>query len=131
MALEDKINDEMVVDAESFLEEYFDQASELFRIFEDGSVDIKDDFEDAAWRERILIHLIGQRYAYDGGRAEAPSLPYDYFYARLEVDGSTVRAYMNDLDDDLIVEKDNETDEWKLVPDNLPKALSRIEGVEK
>lgn len=129
MELKDKINDEMVVDAESFLEEYFDQASELFRIFEDGSVDIKDEFQEAAWRERILIHLIGQRYAYEGGRAESPTLSYDYFYARLEVDDSTVRAYMNELDDDLIVEKDDEMSEWKLVPDNLPKALSRIEGL--
>lgn len=131
MGLEDKINDEMVVDAESFLEEHFDQASELFRIFEDGNVDIKDDFEDATWRERILIHLIGQMYAYEGGRAEKPTLPYDYFYARLDVDDSTVRSYMNELDDDLIVKKDDESGEWKLVPDNLPKALSRIEGLEE
>lgn len=131
MSLEDKINEEMVVAAESFLEEYFDQANKLFRIFEDGSVDIKDEFQDAPWRERVLIHLIGQRYAYEGGRAESPTLPYDYFYARLEVDDSTVRAYMNELDDDLIVEKDDESNEWKLVPDNLPKALSRIEGSEE
>ncbi len=131
MGLEEKINNEMVVDVESVLEEYFDQSSELFRIFGDGSVDIKNEFEDAPWRERVLIHLIGQRYAYEGGKAEKPTLPYNYFYARLEVDDSTVRAYMNDLDDDLIVEKNEESNEWGLVPDSLPEALSRIEGLQE
>lgn len=131
MGLEDRINDEMVVDAESFLEEYFDQANRLFRIFENGSVDINDGFKNAPWRDRILIHLIGKRYAFEGGRAEKPTLPYSYFYTRLEVDDSTVRAFMNELEDNLIVEKDEELSEWKLVADSLPKALSRIEGVEE
>jgi hypothetical protein len=131
MGLEDRIEDEMVVDTESFFEEYFDQASELFRIFENGSIDIKNEFEDAPWRERVLIHLIGQRYAYEGGKVDKPTLPYDYFYSRVEVDDSTVRACMNELDDDLIVEKDEESNEWMLIPDNLPTALSRIEGLEE
>lgn len=130
MSLEDRINDEMVVDAESFLEEYFEDVNQLFRIFENGSIDIREEFEDAPWRERILIHLIGQQYAYEGGKVDSPILPYDYFYARVDVDESTVRAYVNDLSDELIVEKDDETGEWKIVPDNLPKALSKIEGVD-
>jgi|GEM_PF-3824366 len=130
MGLKERINDEMVADTESFLEEYFDQASELFRIFENGNVVLKDEFEDAPWRERVLIHLIGQRYAYEGEKAEKPTLPYGYFYTRLEVDDSTVRAYMNELNDDLLVEKDEESNEWKIIPNNLPNALSRIEGVE-
>ena len=129
MGLEDKINEEMVVDAESVLEQYFDQANKLFRIFGDGGIDIEDEFEAASWRERVLIHLIGQRYAYEGGRVESPTLSYDYFYARLDVDDSTVREYMNNLKDDLIVKKDEETKEWKLIPDNIPEALSRIEGL--
>jgi hypothetical protein len=129
MGLKERINDEMVVDAESFLEEYFEQSNKLFRIFEDGSVAIKEEFKDASWREQILIYIIGQRYAYEGGKAEKPTLPYNYFYARLEVDDSTVRAYVNEIEDDMIVEKDEESKEWMLVPDNLPKALSRIEGL--
>lgn len=129
MSLEDKINEEMVVDTESVLEQYFDQANKLFRIFRDGSIDIEDEFEAASWRERVLIHLIGQRYAYEGNRAESPTLSYDYFYARLDVDDSTVREYMNNLKDDLIVKKDEETKEWKLIPDNIPEALSRIGGL--
>jgi hypothetical protein len=129
MGLEDKINEEMVVDTESILDQNFEKASNIFRIFGDGSIDIEDEFEDAPWRERVLIYLIGQRYAYEGSRAESPTLAYDYFYARLDVDDSTVREYMNDLKDNLIVKKDEETNEWKLIPDNIPEALSRIEGV--
>lgn len=131
MNLEERISEEMVVDAESFLEEYFEEANQLFRIFEDGSIDPRDDFNDAPWRELVLVHLIGRRYAYEGGKADTPTLPYDYFYARVDVDDSTVRAYMNELADDLIVEKDDESDEWKIVPDNLPKTLSRIEGTQE
>lgn len=130
MSLEDRINDEMVVDAESFLEEHFDEAKQLFRIFDNGAIDVRDEYDEAPWRERILIHLIGQRYAYEGGKVNSPTLPYEYFYARVDVDDSTVRKYVNELDDDLIVEKDEETGEWKIVPDNLPKALSNIEGVD-
>jgi len=131
MSLEDKINEEMVVDTESVLEQYFDQANELFRIFGDGSIDIEDEFEAASWREHVLIYLIGQRYAYEGARAESPTLSYNYFYARLDVDDSTVREYMNELKDDLIVKKEEETNEWKLIPDNIPEALSRIEGLDE
>jgi hypothetical protein len=131
MDLEDRINEEMVVDAESLLEEYFEEASQLFRIFGDGSIDTKQEFDDAPWREQVLIHLIGRRYAFEGGKADTPTLPYDYFYARVEVDNSTVRDYMNGLADDLVVTKDDESGEWMIVPDNLPEALSRIEGLEE
>ena len=129
MGLEERINDEMVVDADSVLDDNFDEAKQLFRIFENGEVDVQEEFEEAPWRERILIYLIGRRYAYEGGKVDTPGLPYEYFYARADVDKSTVRGYMNDLRDDLIVEKDEDSDEWIIIPDNLPEALSRIEGL--
>jgi DNA-binding transcriptional ArsR family regulator len=130
MGLEDRIKDEMVVDTESILEEHFDDAKRLFRILSDGSITVQDDFKDAPWKEQILIHVIGQRYAFEiEDMVETPTLPYDYFYARSDVDDSTVRSHVTSLQDDVIVKKDDENGEWKLVPDNLPKALSRIEGL--
>lgn len=128
MGLEDRINDEMVVDGESFLEEYFDDAKQLFRIFQGGSLDVREDFAEAPWKERMLIHLIGRRYAFEAGKADSPTLAYSYFYARLDVGESTIRHHMNELQKEHIVEKDEEADEWKLAPESLPKALSRIEG---
>jgi len=130
MGLEERINDEMVVDAESFLEEHFKEANRLFRIFENGNIDIQDDFEEAPWKERLLIHLIGRRYAFEGNQVDSPALPYEYFYARIDKDDSTIRSHMNDLNDDLFVEKDPESGDWQLIPDSLPKALNRIEGLE-
>lgn len=131
MGLKDKINEEMVVDAESYLDRYFDQANELFRILEDGTVDITEEFKNASWREQVLIYLIGQRYAYEGDRTEKPSLPYDYFYARFDVDESTIRAYMNELKDESIVEKSEESNDWVIIPSNLSSAFLKIEGLEE
>lgn len=129
MGLEDRIEEEMVVDTESRLEEHFEEANQLFRIFQNGSIDIEEDFEDASWRERVLIHLVGRRYAFKGNKVESPGLTYEYFYDRLDVADSTIRDHMNELASDLIVEKDKETDEWQLLPDNLAEALDRIEGL--
>ncbi len=129
MGLEERINDEMVVDAESFLEEHFEEAGRLFRIFENGNVDIKNDFVEAPWKERVLIYLIARKYAFVGNQVDSPTLPYEYFYARIDKDKSTIRRYMNELEDELVVEKDPESGEWRLISDSLPKALHRIEGL--
>jgi len=128
MGLEDRINEEIVADPESFLESHFNEAAEMFRIFQDGSIGLRADFEDAPWRERVLIHLIGRCYAFEGGKADTPTLPYDYFYSKADVDESTIRKYMNGLNDEHIVEKDSESGEWKLIGESLPKALNRIKG---
>jgi hypothetical protein len=130
MSLEDRIEDEMVVDTESILDDNFDRANELFRIFQDGSIDLTDELSDASWRDKVLAYLLGQQYAHVAGKVDSPSLPYNYFYSRFEVDDSTVRKYMGQLQDDLIVKKYGEDDEWTLVTDNLPEALNRIEGLE-
>lgn len=130
MGLKDRIEDEMIVDTESILEDNFEEANQLFRIFQDGTIDISDDYEDNTWKDRLLIHLIGRQYAFVADKVNTPSLPYDFFYARVDVDKSTVRKYMNKLADDLIVTKTEEDEEWKLVTDNLPEALDRIEAPE-
>lgn len=126
MGLKDRIEDEMIVDTESILEDNFEEANQLFRIFQDGTIDIDDEYGDRPWKEKILIHLIGRQYAFEADKVETPSLPYEFFYARVDVDKSTVRKYMNKLADELIVTKTEEDDEWKLVADNLPEALNRI-----
>lgn len=130
MGLKDRIEDEMVVDTESILEDNFEEANELFRIFQDGTIDIEDNYEDIPWRDKIIIYLIGRQYAYEAEKVETPSLPYDFFYARVDVDESTVRRYMNELADELIVTKLEENEEWKMVVDNLPEALERVEDPE-
>lgn len=126
MSLKDRIEDEMVVDTESILEDSFEEASQLFRIFKDGTIAISDEYEDNSWKDKLLIQLIGRRYAFEADKVDSPSLPYEFFYARVEVDESTVRRYMNDLVDDQIVTKTEEDDDWRLVTDNLSAALDRV-----
>ena len=130
MGLKDRIEEEMVVDTESVLEEHFDDANQLFRIFQNGTIAIEDSYKDAPWKEKILIYFVGRQYAFEGGQAENPTLPYDFFYGKFDLDNSTIRAYMNDLKDDNVVQKSEESNEWELLVDNLPEALSRIEGVD-
>lgn len=116
--------------AESILEEYFEDANRLFRIFENGVIDVRDDFEDAPWRHRILIHLIGQRYAHEAKKASSPTLPLDYLCTRVDIDESTVKSYINELDDESLIEREEQTDNWKVIPAKIPEVLSRIRGID-
>lgn len=126
----DTADTEMVSNVESQLEEYLEDASRLFRILENGTVDIRTEFEDVPWQQRILIHLIGQQYAHKAGKADFATLHSNYFYNRVDVDDSKVRAYIDELSDDGIVRRSEGTGEWKIVTDELPKALSSIEGID-
>lgn len=122
---------EITISTESLLEDYFEDASKLFRISaESGTISIRDEFEDAPWQERVLIHLVGQQYAQEVGEVNSPALRSDYFYNRLDVDESRVKEYLNDLNADRIVERNEKTGEWRITPSNIPKALSRIEGTD-
>lgn len=122
---------EMLIGTESILEEHFEDASQMFRIYENGVIDVREEFKDTPWQEQILIHLIGQRYAYEAEKVDSPTLPDEHFSHEVDVDDSTVRAYVEELGDERIVDKDEATGEWKLVLDNLPRALSHIEGIDK
>lgn len=131
MGLKEQIEEEMVVDTESMLEEHFQTVKELVQIFEDGTLQITSEYKDNAWRERILIYLVGQLYAFEGEKAEEKSLSYDFFYARIDKDDSTIRGYVNDLQGEGLVKKDEESGEWMLDPQSLSTALSQIEGIDE
>lgn len=120
-----------VMDTGSLLERYFENASQLFHISNrDGTIFLRDEYEDAPWREKLLIHLIGQRYAYELESVKSPTLRPAHFSNQLNVDESRVIEYLNELRDDSIANRDEETGEWKINIDNLSKALSRIEGTD-
>lgn len=120
-----------LIDTNSLLEKYLKESSRLFRISaEDDTICIRETFEDAPWQERILIHFVGQRYAHELGKVTDPSLRPEYFYNRMDVDNGRIRTYINEIEDDGIVEQDEVTEGWKIVPENLPEALSCIEGTD-
>lgn len=122
---------EEVIDTESLLEEYLADAGQLFRISdEDGTVLVRDEFEDAPWKEEMLLHLVGQRYASELGVVKSATLRPDYSSDRLSVDQDRVTTYLNELRDDRIVNGNEKTGEWRINTDNLAEALSRIEGTD-
>lgn len=127
MGLKDRIEEEMVVDTESILDDNFDRAKELFQIFEDGTLGIKEDYQDVHAKERILIYFIGRQYTAETERAETSTLANGYFYERIGKDDSTIRHYLGDLEDEGLVRKDEESSERELVVENLPKSLDRVE----
>lgn len=128
MELGDRVSDQMVVDAESRLEEHFEEASQLFRILDNGNILIEDGFRDVSWQDKTLIHLIGRRYAFEGGEVESPALPYGYFYSRFDIDNSAIRHHMNGLQDDSVVKKEEESGEWRIVAAKIGEVLDRIES---
>ncbi|MCJ0618163.1 hypothetical protein JZX76_01055, partial [Haloarcula hispanica] len=62
MGLEERIQEEMYVDAESLLEDEFDRAKRLFDIYDDNTVAIADEFADADAKTEILVRLTAQQY---------------------------------------------------------------------
>jgi len=127
MGLAERVSDRMVVDTESRLEEHFEEVNHLFQILGNGSILIEEEFSDASCQEKILIHLIGRRYAFEGDEVKSPTLPYGYFYSRFDIDKSSIRHHMNGLENDLMVEKENESGEWGIIPAKIGEALNRIE----
>lgn len=128
MELSDRIKEEMYVDTESLLEDEFERAKELFDIYEDNTIALIDDVADLDPLERILSHLVAQQYIAEANEDEDPSLPYDYFYERIDRGDSTVRNYFGDLVDHGLVVKAEGQGEHELVVERLGDVLGRIES---
>lgn len=127
MGLKDRIEEEMVVDTESILEDYFDQAKELFELRGDGTIAVASEYQDSNPKELILTHLTAQHYRYEAERADSAGLPYQYFYDRINKDDSTIRHYFSDLSNEGFV-RSNDEGHRELVIERLPAAIDRIAG---
>lgn len=126
MGLEDRISDEMVRDAESILDDQFERANQHLSLTESGEV--VPEADDGRWKDRLFLELIGRRYACKAGLVQTPSCVYDEIYELVSKDESTVRKYVNELQDDWLVSKSEDSGEWQAVVRRLPEALDRVEG---
>ena len=126
MALKDKIQDTLVTDDETILESNFERVQPLFKLYQDGTINIESDFRKLGPRLQILIYFIGQRFAYEGDLAEDDSLKTDFFYKRFDRSDRTVRNYLQELREDGYITKEGQS-EHSLVAENLPDALDWIE----
>jgi DNA-binding transcriptional ArsR family regulator len=128
MGLEDRIREEMVRDVGSVLDDQFDRANRHLSLTEDGEV-VPESY-DGEWKERLLVELTGKRYAHRAELIETPGCAYDEMYELVTVDDSTVRNFTNELQDDGLVTKGDESGEWQLVVRRLPEVLDRLGGDE-
>lgn len=126
MALKDKIQEEMVTDDETILESHFERVKQLFRLHKDGTINIEGKFRNLEPEFQILIYFIGQRFAYEGELSETDSLTTSFFYDRIDKSDRTVRNYLQELREGGLIKKEGQS-EHRLIAENLPDALDRIE----
>jgi DNA-binding transcriptional ArsR family regulator len=126
MALKDKIQDEMVTDDETILESNFERVKQLFRLHEDGTINIEGKYRSIDPELQILIYFIGQRFAYEGELSENESLASSFFYDRMDKSDRTIRNYLQELREDGFIKKESQS-QHRLIAENLPDALDKIE----
>lgn len=126
MTLKDYIQNELVVDEESILEANLERIKPLFDLFNDGTINIADEYRGLSPENRILIYFIGQRYAFEGELVEEDSMDTQFFYERIDRSDRSIRDYLQNLREDGLLSTPGQGTH-KLVAENLPSALERIE----
>lgn len=124
MGLQDEIQNRLVADAESILEESIDSVENFFQLHEDGSINLSADVRKLSSEDQILVYLIAERYAYEGGMSDSPSLGNSFFYDRLNLNKSTIRGYLKDLRDERFVKGTDNGQE--IVTENISRSIDRI-----
>lgn len=127
MGLKDKIQDQMVTDDETILESNFERVEKLFQLHQDGTINIERKYRSLKPELQLLIYFIGQRFAYEGDLSESETLDTSFFYDRMDKSDRTVRNYLQELREDGFIKKEGQS-EHRLITENLPNALERIEG---
>jgi hypothetical protein len=130
MSLKEKIHEKLVSNTETILEANLDRAQTLFRIHKDGTIDVAENYRNAEDGASILIHVIGQRYAYEGGLQKSDSLQTDILIKKTNSSRRTFFRRLQELQKRQLLEK-CEHGNYKLVVENLPKALDLIEELTK
>ncbi len=126
MTLEDKIQDRLVADTESILEDNLDRVEKLFTFHSDGTVDIDSLYRNATPKSQILIYFIAQRFAKEGNLAEEDTLDTEFFYKRFDRGERTIRDDLQALRESGFISKEGRSDH-RIIVEKLPEALARIE----
>lgn len=127
MSLEDQIKDTLVPDTDTVLEKHIDTVKDFLEIFEDGTIVIKNEYRNVDSSTRILIYLIGRRYAYEANLSESDTLATEFFYGRFDASDRTVRNWLQGLRDAGLVAKEGRS-EHRIVVENLSDAVERVQN---
>lgn len=96
--LSEKILNEMKADHGSALERNFEIAKQLLRVTDQGKVDVLHK-EKLTGKERILIYLIGKRYAKEAGLSEIENVDNKELMEELGIPQGSVLPWTMDLRD--------------------------------
>jgi len=129
VSLEDEIQDRLVADTESILQDNLDRVENLFQLHSDGTINIDEEYREVDPEHRVLIYLIAQRFAHEGGLQDEDTLETGFFYARIDRNESTIRNYLKSLREDGLVSKERQSD-YRVVVENLPEAIDRVQSVD-
>lgn len=127
MSLEDEIQDRLVADTESILQNNLDRVEKLFQLHGDGTVDISEEYRDVGPENRMLIYLIAQRFAEEGNIADDDTVDSEFFYERIDRKERTIRNYLQNLREAGLATKEGRSNH-RLVVENLPDALDRLQA---
>ena len=127
MTLEEEIQDRLVADTESILEDNLDQVEQLFQLHSDGTIDINEDYRDVSPENQALIYLIAQRFAKEGNIADEDTIETEFFYERFDRGDRTVREDLQSIRETGLISKEGRSTH-RLIVENLPEALDRIEA---
>lgn len=126
MSLEEEIQDRLVADAESILQDNLNQVEDLFQLHSDGTININGRYRDVGPETQMLIYLVAQRFAKEGNLTDEDTLKTDFFYERINRKERTIRDYLQSLREDGMVTKVGRSSH-RLIVENLPDTLDRIE----
>lgn len=127
MSLEDEIQNRLVADTESILQNNLDRVEKLFQLHEDGTVNISEEYRGVDPENEMLIYLVAQRFAKEGNLDDEDTLTTDFFYERFDRSDRTIRDYLQDLREEGLIKKEGQSNH-RIIVENLPKALDRIES---
>lgn len=126
MSLKDKIQDQLVADTDSILEEHLDAVKQLFKLHKDGSIDLSPDARELSPESQMLVYLIANRYAFEGELTDSTDIETEFFYDRFSAKNATIRGYQKRLRDEGFIRKTGKSTH-ELTLENLPRALERLE----
>lgn len=126
MNLKDKIQDQLVADTDSILEEHLDSVSRLFKLHKDGSIDLSPAARSLPGESQVLVYLIAKRYAFEGGLVDATDIETEFFYNRFSAKDTTIRGYQKSLRDEGLIRKTGRSTH-ELTVENLPRSIEKLE----
>lgn len=97
MSNEDLIKKILVVNETRILEENLKLASELIFLTNNGEILFKIDEDELSIKERILIYMLGKKYAFEAKLVDKESMGLDELSKQLGVSKESLAARLSDL----------------------------------